>query len=329
MTYPAVRLRRLRENPILRKMIEETSLSVHDLVMPIFVKEGLWRPVGIESMPGQYQLPVSHVSDQVKKIAGLGVPAVILFGIPSKKDVRASAAHAVSGVIPKAVRAIKKSRTHVLVMTDVCLCEYHSHGHCGHVSAKRILNDVSVKSIARVALTHARAGADLIAPSDMMDGRIGAVRRALDGANFQHLPIMSYAVKYASAFYAPFREAAENAPAFGDRGSYQMNAKNRREAFREAEEDVKEGADILLVKPALSYLDIIRGIRDKFNVPVAAFSVSGEYAMIKAAAQKGWLDEEKIVLESHLAMKRAGATLLLTYWAMDLARVLRKKRGSL
>lgn len=324
MSFPQTRLRRLRENPRLRQMLKEARLSCMDLVQPLFIKEGLLRPEPIASMPGQSQHSPKSILEEAKKIQALGIPAIILFGIPAKKDTTGRLALSHNGVIQKAIQAIKKACPKLLVIADVCLCEHLTHGHCGHVShAGKILNDASVKTLAGVALSYARAGADIVAPSDMMDGRIGAIRKALDAKNFSNLPIISYAVKYASAFYAPFREAAESAPSFGDRKSYQMNPANSNEALREAAMDLEEGADILMVKPALSYLDILRQVRDKLHCPVAAFSVSGEYSMIRAAAAQGWIDEKKMVLETHLSMKRAGASFILTYWAKDLAGWLR------
>ena len=318
--FPSVRLRRLRENAALRGMLEETRLSRHGLVQPLFVKEGLSRPAAIEPLPGQFQHSLKSVVEEVKKIEGAGVPAVLLFGIPAKKDPAGKAAFSGSGVIPRAVAAVKKACPRTLVITDVCLCEYLSHGHCGHARAGKVLNDASVASLAKIALAHARAGADLVAPSDMMDGRVAAIRRILDAHHFETLPILSYAVKYASALYSPFRHAAESAPAYGDRKSYQMSPANRREALREAACDLEEGADILMVKPALGALDIVHELHRHFQCPLAAYSVSGEYAMIKAASSRGWIEEKEIVLETHLSMKRAGANILVTYWAKDLSR---------
>ena len=325
--YPEIRLRRLRENPALRGLVSENALLLKDLVQPIFVKEGILRSAGISSMPGQFQFPLNEAVCEAQKIEALGIPAIILFGIPEKKDLKGREAFAKRGIIQKAVSSIKKKCPKLLVITDVCLCEYLSHGHCGHIQKGRVMNDASVKTLASAALSHARAGADVVAPSDMMDGRVGAIRSLLDKNNFKHTPIISYAVKYSSGFYAPFREAAESAPAFGDRSSYQMNPSNAREALREAAADIEEGADILLVKPALSYLDIIRRVKDKFSIPVGGYSVSGEYSMIKAAAQKGWIDEKRVVCETHLSMKRAGASFIITYWAKDLASWLPKSRG--
>ncbi len=325
--YPSVRLRRLRENPVLRNMLSENTLLLKELIQPLFVKEGISRPIEISSMPGQFQLTQRSLIEEAQKIEVLGLSAIILFGIPAKKDTKGQAAFMKNGVIQKAVSAIKKKCPKILVITDVCLCEYLSHGHCGHIEKGRIVNDASVKTLAQVALSHARAGADIVAPSDMMDGRVQAIRSVLDKNNFKHTPIISYAVKYASGLYAPFREAAESAPAFGDRSSYQMNTANAKEALREAETDLREGADVLLVKPALGFMDIIHRIKEKFNCPVGCYSVSGEYSMIKAASQRGWLDEKKVVLETHLSMKRAGASLLVTYWAKDLARWIVHQNG--
>lgn len=324
MKYPQTRLRRLRENPILRSVLSEHTLSKKDLVQPLFVKEGLTKPVEIASMPGQFQHSIASLADETARLESAGVSSVILFGIPAKKSPSAKEGFSKSGVIQKAIAAVKKRCPKLLVITDVCLCEYTDHGHCGHIVKGRIDNDSSVKTLAKVALSHADAGADVVAPSDMMDGRIGAIRSLLDQKGFKHLPIISYAVKYASSFYAPFREAAESAPGFGDRTGYQMNPANAKEALREAETDLAEGADILLVKPALSYGDIISQIRNKFACPVGAYCVSGEYAMIKSAAAKKLLDEKKAVLETHLGLKRAGASLLFTYWAKNIAGWIQK-----
>ena len=320
VNHPQIRLRRLRENPALRRLLSENALFLKDLVQPVFVKEGLVKALEIASMPGQFQFPLSGIAGEALKIESLGIPAIILFGVPQKKDLAGHAAFAKNGVIQKAVSAIKKKCPALLVITDVCLCEYLSHGHCGHIENGRIANDRSVKTLAKAALSHARAGADVVAPSDMMDGRVAAIRNHLDKNNFKHTPIISYAVKYASSFYAPFRDAAESAPAFGDRASYQMNSANALESLREAQTDIEEGADVLLDKPALSYLDILHRIKEKFLIPVGGYSVSGEYSMIKAAAQRGWIDEKKIVLETHLSMKRSGASFIITYWAKDLSQ---------
>jgi len=320
MKYPQVRLRRLRENPKLRRLLGEHRLHLKDLVQPLFVKEGLTGPLEISSMPGQFQFSERTVLEEAKKIESLGVTSVILFGIPAKKDTKGLEAFSKRGVIQRTVQHLKKKCPNLLIITDVCLCEYLSHGHCGHVHQGKILNDPTLKTLARIALSHANAGADVIAPSDMMDGRVAAIRQVLDKNNFKHLPILSYAVKYASSLYAPFREAAESAPSFGDRSSYQMNPANAKEALREAQTDLEEGADLLLVKPALGYGDILHQIKERFSCPTGCFSVSGEYAMIKAASARRWLDEKKVVTETHLSMKRAGADFIVTYWAKDLAR---------
>jgi porphobilinogen synthase len=324
MPYPEVRLRRLRENPLVRKLVSENTLSIKDLVQPLFVKEGLKKPAPIASMPGQFQHSEASLLLEAKKLEAAGVPAIILFGIPAVKDLKGAEAFARRGVVQRCVQKIKKNCKSLLVITDICLCEYLSHGHCGHVHNKRILNDSSVLALSKIALSHARAGADIVAPSDMMDGRVQAIRKTLDQNNFKHLPILSYAVKYKSNFYAPFREAAESAPGFGDRGGYQMSAANLKEALREAEMDIAEGADMILVKPALAYGDVMRYLKDKINCPMGCYSVSGEYSMIKAAAERNWLDEKQVVLETHLSMKRAGASFILTYWAKDLAAWLKK-----
>jgi len=318
--YPQVRLRRLRENPKLRRLLGEHRLHLKDLVQPLFVKEGLAGSFEIPSMPGQFQFSEKTILEEAKKIESLGVPSVILFGIPAKKDMKGREAFSKRGVIQRTVRSLKKKCPNLLIITDVCLCEYLSHGHCGHIHRGKILNDPTLKTLARIALSHANAGADVIAPSDMMDGRVAAIRQVLDKNNFKHLPILSYAVKYASSLYAPFREAAESAPSFGDRSGYQMNPANAKEALREAQTDLEEGADLLLVKPALGYGDILHQIKERFSCPTGCFSVSGEYAMIKAAAAKRWLNEKKVVAETHLSMKRAGADFIVTYWAKDLAR---------
>ena len=320
MSVSPLRLRRLRENPRLRKLVSEHKLFTQDLVQPVFVKEGLEGRAAIASMPGQFQFSETEAVKEAQKIESLGIPALILFGIPAKKDARGLEAFSKKGIIQRAVAKIKKNCPKLLVITDVCLCEYLSHGHCGHVRRGRVLNDASVATLARVALSHAEAGADVVAPSDMMDGRVLAIRRLLDKRGFEHLPVISYAVKYASAFYSPFRDAAENAPGFGDRSGYQMNPANAREAFRETEADLAEGADLVLVKPALGYGDIIHRVKEKFSCPVGCYSVSGEYAMIKAAAERGWIDEKKVVFETHLSMKRAGAGFIVSYWAKDIAR---------
>lgn len=323
MGFPTVRMRRMRVSERLRLMIRETSLSVNDLVMPMFVSEKVSERRPIESMPGCFQIPADAVAADAKKIAETGVPALILFGIPEKKDEKGSEAYSKDGVIQRAVKEVKKSGVELVVITDVCLCEYMSHGHCGVVRgegpAAVVDNDATLKLLARTAVSHAEAGADIVAPSGMMDGAVAAIRGALDEANLKMTAIMSYSAKYASCFYGPFREAAESPPAFGDRRSYQMDAGNWREAMREIEMDIEEGADIVMVKPALAYLDVICRARERFEVPLAAYNVSGEYGIIKAAGEKGWIDEKAAVLEILTSIKRAGADLIISYWAADVA----------
>ena len=318
--FPAYRPRRLRRSEALRRLVRETRVTVEQLVQPLFVVpgRGVERPVG--SMPGIAQLSVDRAAEDCRRLADLGVPAVILFGIPEHKDARGSGATDPDGIIPRALRAIRQAVPGLLLITDVCLCEYTDHGHCGVVRDGDVDNDPTLELLAVEAVAHARAGADVIAPSDMMDGRVGAIRRALDAAGFAHLPIMSYAAKFASAFYGPFREAAESAPQFGDRRSYQMDPANAEEALREVALDIEEGADIVLVKPALPNLDIVRRVKERFGYPVAAYQVSGEYAMVKAAAARGWLDEARAVAESLTAIRRAGADIVITYFAGDVAR---------
>ena len=320
VAFPQLRLRRLRQTKMLRALVQENRIETGDLVCPIFVEEGSGIKQEIASMPGVYQLSVDQLPQEVEEVAKLGIPAVLLFGIPQQKDEVGSAAYHPKGVIQQAIRIIKKSVPELLVVTDVCLCEYTSHGHCGIVVNGYVDNDQSLPLLARTALSHAEAGTDIVAPSDMMDGRVMAIRKTLDGEGFQNIPILSYAAKYASAFYSPFREAAESVPQFGDRRSYQIDPSNVREALREVEQDISEGADIIMVKPALAYLDVIRRVCDAFNYPLAAFNVSGEYAMVKAAAQRGWLDERQIVLEILTAIKRAGADIIITYHAKDVSR---------
>ena len=322
MMYPEYRPRRLRRTESLRALIRETTLSPKHLIYPLFIihGKGIKRP--IEAMPGCYQFSVDMVVKEAKEVIDLGINAVILFGLPEKKDPMGSHAWIKSGVVQKAIAAIKKSVPDLLVVTDVCLCEYTSHGHCGVLSNGRIDNDATLELLAKIALSHARAGADIVAPSDMMDGRVGAIRENLDEHGFDQVPILSYAVKYASSFYGPFREAAECAPKSGDRRSYQMDPANAREAMREAILDLEEGADILMVKPAMPYLDIIHLLRHEFTLPIAAYQVSGEYSMIKAASSKGWLDEASVMEESLLSIRRAGADVIITYFAKDIARVL-------
>ncbi len=299
-------------------MVRETRLSVDQLVLPIFVKEGRGGPVS--SMPGVFQYSVVEAVKEAKEASKLGIPAVILFGIPSKKDARASGAYDPKGIVQRATQAIKDKVPEMVVITDVCLCEYMSHGHCGIVEGGKILNDESLELLRQAALSQVQAGSDMVAPSDMMDGRVGALRRGLEEAGFFETPIMSYAVKYSSAFYGPFRDAAESTPRFGDRKTYQMDLANSREAMREARLDEEEGADILMVKPALAYLDVISALRAETKLPVAAYNVSGEYSMIKAAAQKGWVDEKAVMMETLLSIRRAGADLILTYFAKEAAK---------
>jgi porphobilinogen synthase len=320
MHFPQYRTRRLRQSPALRALVRETELSVSHLVQPYFVREGrnIRKPIG--SMPGQFQLSVDQLVREAERAHKLGVPAVILFGIPDHKDAKASGA---TGIVPKAVRALKKELPDLLVVCDVCLCEYMSHGHCGVVRHGKIDNDATLPLLAKASVAYAKAGADIIAPSDMMDGRVAAIRAALDQAGCADTPIMSYAAKFASAFYGPFREAAESPPQFGDRKTYQMDFANADEALREVAQDIVEGADIVMVKPALAYMDLIRRVKEKFGYPVACYNVSGEYAAIKAAAQNGWLDEKACVLELLTGFRRAGADIILTYWAADVAQWLK------
>jgi len=319
-SFPQLRLRRLRRSEALRALVRESKVDVGDLIYPIFVIEGNKIKQEISSMPGLYRLSNDMLPKEVEEIAKLGIPAIILFGIPQKKDEAGTSAYHPKGVVQQAIRTIKKATPELLVITDVCLCEYTSHGHCGVVVDGYVDNDKTLKLLAKTALSHAEAGADIVAPSDMMDGRVKAIRQALDAHGLQNIAILAYAAKYASAFYGPFREAAESAPQFGDRRSYQMDPSNWREALREVEQDIAEGADMVMVKPALPYLDVIRKVRDTFNHPLAAYSVSGEYAMVKAAAQQGWLDEKGIVLEMLTSIKRAGADIIITYYAKEAAR---------
>jgi porphobilinogen synthase len=327
--FPAYRPRRLRQNPALRRLVSETQLNVAQLVLPLFVRSGrkVRKPIG--AMPGVFQLSLDEMVREAAHAHELGVPAVLLFGIPDKKDAKASGAFARNGIVQQAVRLLKKELPRLLVITDVCLCEYMAHGHCGLVHndprGAKILNDPTLKLLARAAASHAEAGADIVAPSDMMDGRVRAIRAELDRTGFTDTPIMSYAAKFASGFYGPFREAAESAPKFGDRRSYQMDAANANEALREVALDIQEGADIVMVKPALAYLDIIQRVKTEFGYPTAAYSVSGEYSMVKAAAANGWIDERAVMLESLLAMRRAGADILITYAATDVAKWLKEK----
>ncbi len=318
--------RRLRRTAVIRKIFRETIINPQDLVQPYFVVQGQDRSLEkpIPSMPGQFQLGLDSLLKHVSAALKDGISGIILFGIPKEKDDQASGAYARDGIIQEAVQMLKSEFPDLLIITDVCLCEYMDHGHCGIIQDNEVLNDPSLDLLGKTALSHARAGADMVAPSDMMDGRVAYIRNILDENGFQHIPVMSYAVKYASAFYGPFREAAQSAPAFGDRKSYQMDPANAREAIREAAADLEEGADILMVKPAMPYLDIISALRRKFHLPIAAYHVSGEYSLIKAASEKGFIDEQKIVLESLTAIKRAGAELILTYFARDAARWLKQ-----
>ena len=318
--YPAYRPRRLRRSEALRRMVRETRVVVEQLVQPLFVVPGNGVEKPIESMPGIAQLSVDRAAEECRRLADAGVPAVLLFGVPEHKDARGSGATASDGIIPRALAAIRRAAPGLVLMTDVCLCEYTDHGHCGVLRDEQVDNDATLPVLAAEALAHARAGADLVAPSDMMDGRVAAIRQALDEAGFSHLPIMSYAAKFASALYGPFREAAESTPQFGDRRGYQMDAANAEEALREVALDVEEGADIVMVKPAVHYLDLVRRVKERFGYPVAAYHVSGEYAMVKAAAARGWLDEERVVDETLLAIRRAGADIIVTYFARDVAR---------
>lgn len=319
-SFPELRLRRLRRTEVLRNMFQETEVNVGDLICPVFVVEGKGKKEAVASMPGIFRHSPDLLVDEVKKIAELGLPGVILFGIPEHKDELGSGAYQANGVTQQAIKVIKKAIPELLVITDICLCEYTSHGHCGVVVKGYVDNDRTLELLAKIAVSHAQAGADMVAPSDMMDGRVGAIRQALDKNGFNLIPIMSYATKYASAFYESFREAAKCTPQFGDRRSYQMNPANWREALREVEQDIAEGADIIMVKPAMPYLDVLCKVRDTFNCPLAAYNVSGEFAMVKAATQQGWIDERRTVLEILTAIKRAGADIIITYHAREAAR---------
>ncbi|MGA8143955.1 MAG: porphobilinogen synthase [Candidatus Acidiferrales bacterium] len=326
MTFPVHRPRRLRRSEALRGFVRETRLSASGLVYPMFACPGKSVRNEVSSMPGIFQQSVDQIVEECREVAGLGIPAVVLFGLPDKKDEVGSEASDANGAVQRAVEAIRKAKLELLVITDVCLCEYTSHGHCGVVDAGKgeILNDPSIERLADAALSHARAGADIVAPSDMMDGRVGAIRQKLDANGFQDVAILSYAAKYCSGFYGPFREAAQSAPQFGDRRSYQMDPANAREALREVALDLEEGADMVMVKPALPYLDIIQRVRERFDVPVAAYNVSGEFSMVKAAARNGWIDEKRVVLEIVTGIQRAGAEIILTYHAKDVARWLKQ-----
>lgn len=325
MKFPYYRARRMRKNEVIRSMIRETRLSVHDLIYPLFLIEGRNIKNPIQSMPGIYQYSLDRIKGEIEELKELNIPAVILFGIPEKKDSSGSEAYNPEGIIQRGIQSIKKIHPDLYVITDVCLCEYTDHGHCGVVKDGEIDNDATLDLLGKEALSHVKAGADMVAPSDMMDGRVAAIRKVLDKENFSYIPIMSYAAKYASAFYGPFREAAESTPRFGDRRSHQMDPANKREALREVILDVEENADIIMIKPALPYLDIIHMTREKFHLPVAAYNVSGEFSMIKAAAEKGWIDYQRVMMETLISIKRAGADLILTYFAKDAARILSGK----
>lgn len=324
--FPVTRLRRLRMTETLRAMVRETALSAQDFIYPLFVVPGKGVKREVSSMPGVFQMSVDNIVRECAEVQALGVPAVIFFGIPEQKDEVGSGAYDEHGIVQQALRAVKKDVPGLYLITDVCLCEYTSHGHCGIVRGDEIVNDASVELLAREALTHAHAGADMVAPSDMFDGRVSAIRSILDGNGFQNLPIMSYAAKYASGFYGPFREAAESTPKFGDRRSHQMDPANSNEALREVAQDIQEGADIVMVKPALAYLDVIHRVKETFGMPTAAYNVSGEYSLVKAAASRGWVDGERVMMEMLTSIKRAGADLILTYFAKEAARLLAQRR---
>ena len=324
MFYPIYRARRIRGKEVFRNMVRETSLSAHDLIYPMFSAFGTGIRKEISSMPGIYQQSIENIVEEAQEAYELGVPAVILFGIPEQKDAMGSDAYSDTGIIQETIRALKKNVPNLAVITDVCMCEYTDHGHCGVIKNGDVDNDETLELLAKEALSHARAGADMVAPSDMMDGRVAAIRESLDNNGYKEIPVMSYAVKYASGYYGPFREAAESTPQFGDRRSYQMDPANRLEAIREARMDVEEGADILMVKPGLPYLDIVREVRNEFNLPLAVYNVSGEYSMVKAAASNGWIDEDRVIMETMLSFKRAGADLILTYHAKEVAKLLKK-----
>lgn len=323
MAFPRQRLRRLRQTENLRKLVRETRLSPDNFIYPLFVVHGKGIKKEIPSMPGNYQQSIDNIVKDAKETFSLGIPAIILFGIPEHKDELASEAYAKKGIIQQAIKAIKDKVPELIVITDVCLCEYTSHGHCGVIKKGKILNDPTLQLLAKEAVSHAKAGADIVAPSDMMDGRVSAIRSALDKEGFIDTPIMSYAAKYASSFYGPFRDAAESTPKFGDRRTYQMDPANAREAIREVALDIEEGADIVMVKPALSYLDIIYRVKNEFNLPVAAYNVSGEFSIIKAGAKLGWIDEKRMMMEVLTSIKRAGADLILTYFAKEAAKILK------
>jgi porphobilinogen synthase len=320
MSFPVHRGRRLRRTEAIRNLVRETRLDTHGLIYPMFVCPGSKVRREVSSMPGIFQQSADQIVEDCREVVDLGIPGIILFGLPESKDARGASSVSPDGVVQKAIEAIRKAGLKLLVATDVCLCEYTDHGHCGVIEDGEVANDATLQILAEQAVSHARAGADIVAPSDMMDGRVAAIRRALDDHKFENIPIMAYAAKYSSGFYGPFREAAQSTPQFGDRRSYQMDSGNAREALREVALDLEEGADIVMVKPALAYLDVIRRVRDTFDVPVAAYNVSGEYSMVKAAAEKGWLDEQRVVTEILTGIQRAGAEIILTYHAKDFAR---------
>lgn len=324
MTFPTHRPRRLRRNEAIRSFVRETRLSTAGFLYPMFVCPGTKVRSEVSSMPGIYQQSMDNIVEECREVEGLGIPGVILFGLPEHKDAKGSEVSSAAGAVQRSVEAIRKAKLKLLVVTDVCLCEYTDHGHCGVLEGETVVNDATIEILADAALSHARAGADIVAPSDMMDGRVEAIRRKLDEHNFQDVAILSYAAKYCSGFYGPFREAAQSAPQFGDRRSYQMDPANAREALREVEQDLEEGADIIMVKPALPYLDVVQRVRERFDVPVAAYNVSGEYSMVKAAARNGWIDEQRVVLEILTSIQRAGASMILTYHAKDAARWLKQ-----
>lgn len=326
MSFPTTRLRRLRSKEILRNMVRETKVSLDDLIMPLFVCPGTNVKNPISSMPGNSQLSVDLIVEECKMLVSKGIKSVLLFGIPESKDEHGHVACNADGIVQKAIRAIKAEIQDILVVADVCNCEYTTHGHCGTIVDGDVHNDLTLETLAKQSVSLAEAGADVIAPSDMMDGRVAVIREALDENNFSNIPIMAYSAKYASAFYGPFREAAESAPKFGNRATYQMDAANSNEALREVEEDIVEGADIVMVKPALSYLDVIRRVKDNYNIPIAAYNVSGEFAMVKAAAANGWIDEERIIKEILTSIKRAGADIIITYHAPQMADILKKEQ---
>ncbi len=324
MPFPRKRLRRLRGKETIRKMVRETRLSVDNLIYPLFVRSGKSKRVEISSMPGIYQYSIDTLFQELEEVQSLGIPAILLFGLPDKKDEHGSAAYAPQGIVQQAIGTIKKSFPDLIIITDICLCAYTTHGHCGIIRNDIVENDQTLKILQKIAVSQVEAGADMVAPSDMMDGRVGAIRTALDKSGFSHIPIMSYAAKYASHFYGPFRDAADSSPQFGDRRSYQMDPANVEEALREIELDIEEGADIVMVKPALAYLDVIYRAKQKFGYPLAAYNVSGEYSMIKAAAMKGMIEERSTMMEVLQSIKRAGADLIITYFAKEAAGVLRK-----